>query len=144
MAIIVFSVIMQFDSIKKYLSEFRWYRDVVNITPFYGETLHTSVISDEGIYLRGELIKRRCTFDALIGYVTFNDKPKLRVVITSNSNGGSRPPSKDAESWGPWLLEYSGDKEPNGWQIYVDHVKCPTDPKRQTNLFLEGQWKDIP
>lgn len=141
-AALVFLAVMEIPLITGMLHENRWYRDMMNITPFHNEAVHTSKITDEGIELTGELVKRRCTFYDLIGYVTFEDQPKQRVEVIPESNKGSRPPSEDAEAWGPWLVAYVGKPVPDGWQIYVDHIKCPTPPKSQTNLFIKGEWEN--
>ena len=133
------------------LQEQRWYRDVSGSTPFRGATTDYTSVDDGSIAVGGFLIKRRCTFLGLSGYIV--DRTGIRhpvhvdtspeVALTGVEYGGSRPPSDDLESWGPWVLtQTSNISEPTGWEIYVDHGECPSPPVNQTNLFTSGAWVD--
>lgn len=124
------------------MSESRGFRDKFGLTPFHSVQLHTTELVDEGLNASGELTKRRCTFDKLTGYVTFENHPKKRVLVIPSTNGGNRPASPDAEVWGPWLITYYDTPVPEGFEIFVHHVNCPSRPFEQDNLFISGEWKD--
>lgn len=138
-------VFFQLPALNSRLLEDRWYRDIVGVTPFDSVTLHSSTIVDDGIILGGEMRKVRCEYESLTGYVTFEDKPRQRVIIDDSEEGfvGSRPPSEFTELWGPWQVVWYGDQTPTGWEIHANHVKCPSEPVDQVNLFLEGSWDNF-
>jgi len=130
------------------VQETRTYRDVVGITPFHGVRVYGSELNAEktAITIYGELIKRRCTFEELIAYVV--DESGLRhiaVLDTTPENAGevNRPPSKVAESWGPWEISVGGEDGeivPVAWQIFAAHTQCDSPPYNQINLFADGPW----
>lgn len=140
--IAVFGV-LEFQHMRDSMAESRWFRDMMNITPFHNVVVDYQEVNPTGLHVSGSLIKRRCTFDALIGYVTFPNKPKQRIGVVTNRPKQSRPPSEDNEAWGPWLLEWNAQRDiPSGFEIYADHINCPTPPRSQTNLFVKGPWED--
>jgi hypothetical protein len=147
LGIILFSI--QIPWMHDRLSENRWYRNATLITPFHGVKVFDTEITDTGLIVTGELIKRRCTFDALVGYVTYTDgTPEKRVVIDDSPEGytgdPNRPASPKAQSWGPWIVVWSAESvTPTGYKIYAQHVECPSEPVIQDNLFAEGPWIDF-
>lgn len=125
------------------LPEYRWYRDFTALTPFHGvELISTKVISNS-IMIEGVLIKRRCNFLSLTGYVINDLGRRARVVVDTSYRkspaSGNRPTSSLPEDWGPWQLISPFDN-PVKWEIYAEHEKCATPPKEQTNLFASGEW----
>lgn len=135
------------------LYEQRWYRDVTRITPFYDAMLLYSNVSKNEIQITmgGTLIKRRCDFNNLFGYIYADNGIRYRVPVdtTDEPVKGNRPPSDTPESYGPWTI--SVDDNPNfpvtaipvRWEIIAEHVKCPTEPETQRNLFISGSWEDF-
>lgn len=135
----------------------RWFRDVTGITPFHSVKVMSQAVVDDSITVTGELVKRRCTFDSLTGYIIYDDLmsedlDRQRVFVNTRPEEiltgitGNRPPSDEAENWGPWLmtltlstenLSHKGDIK--GWEIWAHH-SCPTRPVKQSNLFAEGLW----
>lgn len=124
------------------LLEDRWYRDVMGVTPFDSVTLHTSTLTEGGIVISGEMRKVRCEYNSLIAYATFDDHPRQRAIIDDSAEGfeGSRPPSDETELWGPWTIHWEETIQPDGWEVFAQHVKCPNEPMEQVNLFLNGDW----
>lgn len=130
--------------------EQRWFRDVTRLTPFYDVTLLYSAVSDDqiSIVMGGSMIKRRCTFNNLFGYIYGDNGIRYRVPVDDSAEPvhGNRPPSPDAESWGPWSLSTDDNLNipatviPMEWEIIAEHVECPTPPKTQRNLFIRGTW----
>lgn len=135
---------LQLPALNTRLSEDRWYRDIMGITPFDSVVLHDSLLIEDGIVLSGEMRKVRCEYSSLIAYATFNDDPRQRALIDDSEEGfeGSRPPSEFTEKWGPWTIHWYGTIQPDGWEIFAQHVKCPNEPVNQVNLFLEGTWSN--
>ena len=129
------------------LEESRTYRDLIGITPFYRVQIADQVLVPDGILVSGSMIKRRCEFDGLSAYVTtaagrfraqVNTRPEDRLRPT-----GNRPPSPDAQLWGPWLI--SADvmlHEITAWEIYARHI-CPENNGVSDNLFARGPWADV-
>lgn len=134
-------------------TEQRWYRDLTNLTPFHSVELLYSNVSEDSISIQfgGSLVKRRCEFNNLIGYIYGDNGLRYFVPVDTSSEGslGNRPPSSVSESWGPWII--STESNPNipntvlpvRWEVIAEHIKCPTPPKVQRNLFVEGAWEDF-
>lgn len=132
-------------------NEYRWYRDVTRLTPFYDVQLLYSNVSEDQITIQvgGSLVKRRCEFNNLFGYIYGDNGIRYRVPVdTSAEPGGNRPPSDTAESWGPWVISKEKNQNipitviPVRWEIIAEHINCPTAPKTQRNLFISGDWID--
>lgn len=131
------------------LQEKRWFRDITKLTPFYNVSLEYSQVNGDTIMVGGFLIKRRCDFRSMIGYVIGEDgirrpmivEPTPEVMATDAYR--TRPPSTEKETWGPWLMKNTWDVSPIYFQIYIDHHKCPTPPEQQTNLFISGAWENF-
>ncbi|AGH07378.1 hypothetical protein SUFG_00005 [Sulfitobacter phage phiCB2047-B] len=134
-------------------SEQRWYRDITRLTPFYDvQLLYSTVSGDEiSISIGGSLVKRRCDFNNLFGYIYGDNGIRYRVPVDTKDEPvkGNRPPSNTPESWGPWTL--SIDDNPNipltvmpvSYEVIAEHIVCPTEPKTQRNLFLKGEWENF-
>lgn len=129
--------------------ETRTYRDLAGITPFSGVYVTSSKVSEQGLIVSGYLVKERCVFDSLSGYVTMTDGRRLRVIVDDDreeevTGGGSRPVSNIPEPWGPWVIlpHPLVDGQVQWWEIYAHHIDCPSDPVVQNNLFAEGPWAD--
>lgn len=148
--------------------ETRIYRDFVGRTPFYGVVTYATLVNIHGLDTYGEMKKRRCKFAGgnlgLIGYVTFENKPKQRVLIDTTPEdltyveGINRPPSSTPQAWGVWRVEYLiSAPKPSGYEIFAGHF-CPViDPqtgiharnsvtgeliyKYEINLFASGPWE---
>lgn len=131
------------------LNEQRWFRDVTQQSPFHSVALLSSVVNpmENSITVRGTMVKRRCQFDSLTGYITDNEGIRHRVFVNTEPEEimtgitGNRPPSDEAETWGPWLLTFIVAQElrPVSWEIWAHHL-CPTGSRIQANLFAEGEW----
>lgn len=137
------------------LTEHRWYRDVTSITPFHSVTLLYSQVQDARtiIVVGGSMIKRRCEFHNLYGYIYADNGLKYRVAVDTSVEdrdgaSGNRPPSDHPENWGPWSLSTKSNPNfpisaiPTAFEIIVEHKNCPTVPKTQRNVFMEGAWID--
>lgn len=146
-------VIMMLSIIVPRFSEQRWYRDIVHMTPFHAVQLHYSSVGSQAadITIGGSLIKRRCDFSELFGYIHANNGIRYRVPVrtTAEPVHGNRPPSTEAESWGPWKITTEDNNNfpvtatPVKWEVIVEHVRCPTDPVIQRNVFASGAWEDF-
>ncbi len=132
-------------------TEQRWYRDITRLTPFYDVVLLYSSVSEDQIRVvfGGSMVKRRCDFNNLFGYIYGDNGLRYRVPIDhSSEGGGNRPPSGTPESWGPWSLSLDDNPNipttmvPERWEVIAEHVKCPTEPRTQRNLFISGEWGD--
>lgn len=146
-------VIMVGSNILTRLQEHRWYRDLVHLTPFHEvQLLYSSVGPQEiEITIGGSLIKRRCEFNNLFGYIHADNGIRYRVPVDTDAEiiQGNRPPSDSAESWGPWRI--STDDNPNfpvtampvKWEVIAEHIECPTEPVTQRNFFVGGEWEDF-
>lgn len=135
------------------LIEQRWFRDVTGQTPFHSVALLRSVVNpiENSITVSGTMIKRRCQFQSLTGYITDHEGIRHRVVVNTEPEeiltgiSGNRPPSNEAETWGPWLLSFAVEVvveqqlTPISWEIWVHH-ECPTRPNKQSNIFAWGDW----
>lgn len=124
------------------LSEHRWFRNLTLQTPFHSVS-REYMLAGETLVVRGSMVKRRCTYGFLRAYVRSEEGPRRPAKIddtpeSSLWGGGSRPPSKAPEAWGPWHLDYFSDEPPNEWEVWVFH-ECP-DGTTQWNLFTYGQW----
>ncbi len=143
MAIIVLIVVslLGWDRMGLRLSEARWYRDITMATPFHSVVVTHESLTPEGALLRGSMVKRRCEFQFLSGYVGFENSVRTRAHINTDFEpiAGNRPPNPHDQLWGPWLLEYSGATTPVTWEIYAHH-KCPEGTFAQANLFARGEW----
>ncbi|ANJ20810.1 hypothetical protein HYO99_gp76 [Roseobacter phage RD-1410W1-01] len=133
-------------------AEQRWYRDLARLTPFYGVELLYSNVSEDTISVSvgGSLVKRRCEFNTLFGYIYGDNNIRYRVPVdTSSEPEGNRPPSDTPESWGPWTLSMNDNPNipvtvvPIRWEIIAEHINCPTEPVTQRNLFIGGEWVDF-
>ena len=155
-------VIQNFAVTNSHIKQSRMYRDIMGQTPFYDVEVYSSVVSSTGIIVQGEMKKRRCEFGSLVAYtlyaVSANKRTYVDTSVEDNRSNtkGNRPPSKDAQSWGPWRIVSLGVPSPDGWEIYVTHT-CPvlgTDgvplvdkqtqtvlTKLETNLFASGKWE---
>lgn len=130
------------------LDEYRWFRDVTLLTPFHDVTVDYSFVDGKVLTVGGQLIKRRCDFEDMIAYVTGEDGTRRRLIVDPSpeirltGTDKTRPPSSESEAWGPWEIynQYT-DLTPVSWEIYIDHVRCPSPPENQTNLFAYGPWK---
>lgn len=138
------------------LYEYRWFRDLTRITPFHSVDIYYSSVVNDGqkIVFGGTLTKRRCDFDDLVGYITGQFNQRHRVVVDTSVEdlrgvSGSRPPSNDPESWGPWSIDISNVETygqpliPKDFEVIAFHIECPTDPENQSNKFLEAPWADF-
>jgi len=113
--------------------------------------MYSSVAPDETITFGGGMTKRRCTFHNLYGYVYMDDGLRYRLPVdTSSESGvGNRPPSSDAENWGPWVLDLADNgaipltAAPVRFEVIAEHIKCPTEPTTQRNHFIGGDWTDF-
>lgn len=133
-------------------TEQRWYRDITRLTPFYEVQLLYSNVSEDQITLTmgGSMVKRRCDFNGLFGYIYGDNNIRYRVPVDHSAEPvhGNRPPSDNAESWGPWSLSTNDNPNipltvvPVRWEIIAEHVECPTVPLTQRNLFIQGDWVD--
>lgn len=132
--------------------EYRWYRDLVHLTPFHDVHLLYAEVQDDKIEIMigGTMVKRRCDFNALFGYITGSDGIRYRVPVHTNAElSGNRPPSSVAESWGPWVLKMKDNETipittvPMSFEIIAEHIRCPYGPDTQRNLFIAGGWKNI-
>lgn len=134
--------------------EQRWYRDLTRLTPFHDVQLLYSRVDNDKIQILfgGTLVKRRCEFNNLFGYIYGSNGIKYRVPVDMSSEpGGNRPPSYSgtSESWGPWVLRVADNPNipstviPQSFEIIAEHVNCPTEPKTQRNLFVKGNWADF-
>ena len=140
------------------LNEQRWYRDLTGKTPFSDVIVTSQVVVNNSITVTGEMIKHRCEFESLTGYISYTDivnggVERGRVFVNTKPEDlitgvtGNRPPSDELENWGPWLMTLSLDErnlaqmgEILGYEIWATH-KCPTPPYHQSNLFAEGEWR---
>lgn len=141
-AITIFSVFSNYAR----LSEQRWYRDFTRATPFHSVVLNNSALSEEGLLISGEMVKRRCAFQDLRAYLVFASGAQLPVKVNTSTEqvrwgGGDRAPSPNTQAWGAWLLEWSGATSPVSFDVYAIH-QCPGEMIRQTNLFVHGSWVD--
>jgi len=151
LAITLFGAIMAWPQVEAELAEQRWYRDMRGLTPFsLVEVTHSEVI-EGGIIIHGVMRKDRCDVipELITGKVLFEDAPSQRTTVDTSPEdritglyGVSRAPSKDVETWGPWIVRWSG-QTPDGWQVHVTHEACPTPPYDQTNRFASGPWADV-
>jgi len=129
--------------------EYRWYRDITLLTPFHSVVLSSVYIENSSIVITGHMIKRRCVYKSLTGYVVSKDGHRFRVPVDTSPENTSkietnRPPSLKSESWGPWKVTNTiTDIIPIAVEIYAQHVKCPTEPVVQSNLFLRTSCKDF-
>lgn len=131
------------------LNEQRWFRDVTAQTPFHSVALLRSVVNpmENSITVSGTLVKRRCEFQSLTGYITDDEGIRQRVFVNTRPEeiitgiSGNRPPSDEAERWGPWLLTFVVDSgvKPVSWEIWAHH-NCPNRPLIQSNIFAWGDW----
>ena len=133
-------------------NEMRWYRDLTRLTPFHEVHLLYAQVDDDKIEIMigGTMVKRRCDFNTLFGYITGSDGIRYQVPVhTEAEPKGNRPPSKIAESWGPWILKLHDNAVipitvvPESFEVIAEHVKCPSGPETQRNLFISGGWKDV-
>ena len=119
----------------------------MGITPFTDVVVYGTVAEPTGIIIQGEMVKVRCDYSAMVAYVKVKDGPRFRFPVdTSVEDGrgvsGNRHPSADTQGWGPWKIHYSGGLgRAEAWEIWVDHVKCPSKPTEQRNLFAAGDWE---
>ena len=146
LVVLVTVLLMQWPYLSARLSQDRWYRDLTGLTPFRDVQVYGSATEQDGIVVWGEMVKERCWFRSLTGYVYFDDRLRRRVRIDTSvedarSTTGNRPPSPLAETWGPWKLVWKGDT-PTRWEIFAAHDRCPTGPVVQQNLFASGPWGD--
>lgn len=128
------------------LAENRWYRDLTHITPFHSVKLHSSKITDYGLKISGEMIKRRCEFEGVQAYAVFENAPREAIFMDTAMEDkerpkGNRPPSKESELWGFWRLYYDGET-PLRFEVFANHTNCNSNPTDQSNLFIYGNWKD--
>lgn len=144
--------ILLFSLVYPRLTENRWYRDVARLTPFHGVQTMKVEMSEDGqeISIHGVLVKRRCEFKHLYGYVYDVSNIRHRVKVDFSAElQGNRPPSpqNNSERWGPWVINLDLNKGltttmvPARWEIIAEHVNCPTKPYIQRNLFTAGLWK---
>ncbi|SEN59845.1 hypothetical protein SAMN04488011_1059 [Palleronia pelagia] len=129
------------------LPEYRWYRDLMGMTPFSEVSVSAQEIARGGLVVQGWMRKDRCEFDHLTAYVIRNDGSRAWAPLDVSPEhgvwrGGNRPPSDRIETWGPWVIVRPETIEPTGWEILVTHTNCPRGPARQTNTFAAGDWQD--
>lgn len=144
------------------ITEYRWFRDLARLTPFYNVQLYYASVIEEGttIVVGGTLTKRRCDFDTSdlvtnpVAYVSGQYGQRHRVEVDTSVEdmrgvSGNRPPSDSPESWGPWSISIEGltvfgePLVPQEWDIQVFHVNCPSNPVNQANEFISGNWGDF-
>lgn len=124
------------------VGETRLWRDASLSTPFYGVSVGAVEAYGRGVAVSGIMYKRRCSrIVPLMAYTVAADGISRRAFINTDPEGiahGDRPPSPDAQYWGPWVITpASVDPDPVRWSIYVAH-QC-TEGK-QVNLFAAGNW----
>lgn len=124
------------------LSARRWFRDITLQTPFYEVTAESEPVED-GLAVRGTMVKRRCEYRGLRAYAIQSSGLRLPVALdlspeTTVWGGGSRPPSESAEAWGPWVISAPGFERASAWEIFAFHL-CPNG-RVQANLFASGPW----
>lgn len=145
-------LIMMGSIIMPRMTEQRWFRDFTRLTPFHDVVLLYSQVSPDSITVAvgGTMVKRRCDFQSLYGYVIGSNGIRYRAAVDSSHEDSevrtNRPPSAHAESWGPWTISVDTIPHfppavlPLGYEIYAEHVQCPTEPETQRNLFVKGDW----
>lgn len=149
--IAVMILIFQFTSFM--VREERWYRDMMGLTPFHSIVVTSQTVDEEeqSITVTGVMVKHRCEFKSLQGYI-ITETSRHRVFVNTRPEDiltgvvGSRPPSNKLETWGPWLITFAvlpqfADQMPIGYEIWSDH-ECPEDPASQ-NLFAAGSWETL-
>jgi hypothetical protein len=130
------------------LSEYRWYRDLTKLTPFYNVEVEYSRLDGPDIYVGGALTKRRCTYNYLIAYAVDKRGVGYKIFLDDSieklpGHIENRPPSKRPQNWGPWKLSTLGTlDDPKEWEIFVEHKQCPSEPHTQRNKFASGKWKN--
>lgn len=146
--IIVLGSVLLYSVISHYanFSERRWYRDFTMSTPFHSVLLHSVEVDDAGVLIAGEMVKRRCRFEGLRGYITFADGTNLPVDVDTKIEqerwrGGNRPPTPQVQLWGKWRLAWDHTPLPVAFEVWAVH-KCPGENLLQSNLFLRGPWID--
>ena len=144
-------LIAAFPNFEAYLGEDRWYRDARGLTPFDQVSVSNFEIVEEGIVVQGAMRKVRCDVvgDSIVAYIYFDGNRRRRTAVNTSPEdaitgvvGQSRPPSKELEAWGPWLIAWRG-ATPDRWEIFVTHENCPTPPHDQTNRFASGLWANV-
>lgn len=137
-------------SIFNFFDESRWFRDLTNRTPFHSvEVLYTAPVNDgEALIIKGTMVKRRCEFQFLTGYIIGANGARERVHVNTTPEDvltgdlGSRPSSEDKEVWGPWVLSLRSStdiQKPYEYEIFGHHI-CPKQTVVQSNLFTKGLW----
>lgn len=160
---ILFLANAAFSSIAE-VRESRIYRDFFGLTPFYDVVVYQTEVRGDRLTAMGEMKKRACEFADLTGFAGRGKDLQTRVVISTQQEDargvtGNRTPSKNAQTWGPWVLFWPVDDPiPTGWAIYAGHW-CPIVDKNGTeiinqttgevmqryevNLFASGDWADV-
>lgn len=125
------------------ISESRTFRDLTLQTPFHSVTVSAEAVEGDRIIIEGTMVKRRCLFLALNAYVSDGvirmPAPIDTTIEESIWGGGSRPPSRDAETWGPWGIVNPSPNPAVSWEVYTSH-SCRGI--RQSNLFARGPWPE--
>jgi hypothetical protein len=126
--------------------ESRFYRDYQGVTPFKDVKVFSQVVEIDRIILEGSMIKVRCTFSGLVGFVEFEGGLVIRVPVDTSVEDargvvGNRPVIDQDQAWGKWAIRYDGSLgKPVKWSIYAQHIGCPDNPINQNNLFAQGKW----
>lgn len=127
------------------LSANRWFRDITWQTPFHGVTAEVQR-TDGGVLVRGTMVKRRCHYMHLRAYARLETGLRLPTAVDDSLEadvwgGGSRPPSKLPEAWGPWLIADPAFGTPERWELFAFHT-CPNG-RVQVNLLAHGPWPQV-
>jgi len=143
--LLAMAAVSGFPAARDALSEYRWFRDITMQTPFHAVTAEAELV-DGGLAVRGTMVKRRCEYRGLRAYVVRADGLRVPVALDESPEtevwgGGSRPPSRAAEAWGPWVISAPGYGRAAKWQIFALHL-CP-DGRVQVNLFAAGPWSPV-
>ena len=145
--------ILMFQFTAHSLQEKRWFRDVTHMTPFYNVEVSRVVVDDDTntIVISGFMVKRRCVFHDLTGYVIDSEGKRTRMLVDTSPEdllsgieyGANRPSSQQSESWGPWEISFvSTGSFPVSWEIWAHH-KCDNSSVIESNLFASGLWKNL-
>ncbi len=132
-----------YPSLSNHLMESRWFRDVARLTPFHSVTVDDTQMTDGGVLVMGQMVKRRCEYHRLTAYVIFSNGYRRRVHLDTSPEGGAqgnRPSSRSSEAWGPWKIVAAG-RGIVRWEIFAHH-KCPERGTIQSNLFATGDWPE--
>ncbi|NIZ11102.1 hypothetical protein [Pseudooceanicola sp. HF7] len=123
------------------LSRYRGFRDITLQTPFRRVTVEQEPVAG-GLVLRGTMVKARCVYDGMMAYAVMPSALRRPIRLDLSAEialwgGGSRPPSSEAEVWGPWRLDAPPSGHPVAWEVWSFHL-CPEG--RQANLFASAPW----